>query len=455
MGTTRAHSTTHSKTLKDDQRGSTAVVFALSAALMIGAAGVAIDMSRAMSEHGRLQAVADIASLQAARDLGGTDGDLRQGAEAVFDLHFPSGSPAAVTRVVRNGDSVTVEAQSRVDTSLAGLLGLADVDVRVSSTSVYAVNDVDIALVLDTTGSMSGAKLDALKGAASELIDTLEDVDGDGIRLSVVPFAQHVNVGTSRRSAGWLDVPADRVTPAGSSCRMEPEVLGYTNCRDVTATGSNDGVPFTYTYEACDPQYGEEREVCRAWPEYRQTWQGCVGSRDVPLDTRAAFGGSRIPGIMGRCGTELQPLTADLESAEGTIQALRASGDTYMPSGLLWGWRTLDASAPLPNTRSATSDRVLVLMTDGRNTRSKQGDRHSGWDQTDADRKTETLCNGIKGEDITVYTVAYGVSDGATRDLLRSCASSAGNFFSATDAADLSEAFRNIADAVTDLRVSS
>ena len=440
---------------RSNESGTTAIIFGVSVVAMLGALGAAMDISRAVSEKSRVQTVADIASLQAARSLDGDDAQLLLGAQAVFAQHFPSGSPATVTGVVRNGDAVTVEAESRVDTYLAGFLGFDEVPVSVESTSTFAVNDVDIALVLDTTGSMAGSKMAALKTAAGELIDTLEAVDGDGIRLSVVPFAQHVNVGLSRAGADWLDVPADRTTPASRECRLERPVIGRSNCRTVYATGYSDGVPFDYSYQSCDKQYGEEQEVCRDRAERTDIWQGCVGSRDEPLDTQAAFAGERIPGVFGTCGTELQPLTTSFSSARSTINALVPSGDTYMPSGVLWGWRTLDESVPLKNNRAATSDRVLVLMTDGQNTRSKSGDRHDGWDQNDANRKTRELCQNVKASDVTVYTIAYGVTDGTTQSLLRNCASNASKAFSASNASDLTQAFKDIADAVTSLRVTS
>ena len=440
---------------RENQSGTTAIMFGVSALAMFGAMGAAMDISRAVSEKSRVQTVADIASLQAARSLSEDDAQLLEGARAIFAQHFPAGSAAAVTGVVRSGDTVTVEAESRVNTYLANFLGFDEVPVSVSSTSTFAINEVDIALVLDTTASMAGGKMAGLKTAAGELLDTLEAVEGDGIRLSVVPFAQHVNVGLSRAGANWLEVPADRVTPAATECRMERPVIGRANCRTVYATGVSDGVPFEYSYPVCDTEYGDEEEVCRTFPERTQTWRGCVGSRNVPLDSQTAFAGVRIPGIMGTCGTELQPMTANFTSARSTIDALRPSGDTYMPSGVLWGWRTLDGSAPLGNSRAATSDRVLVLMTDGQNTRSKSGDRHDGWDQNDANRKTRELCRGVKGDSITVYTIAYGVTDGATQSLLRNCASSSSNYFSADSASELSEAFKDIAGAVTSLRVTS
>ena len=285
---------------RSNESGTTAIIFGVSVVAMLGALGAAMDISRAVSEKSRVQTVADIASLQAARSLDGDDAQLLLGAQAVFAQHFPSGSPATVTGVVRNGDAVTVEAESRVDTYLAGFLGFDEVPVSVESTSTFAVNDVDIALVLDTTGSMAGSKMAALKTAAGELIDTLEAVDGDGIRLSVVPFAQHVNVGLSRAGAEWLDVPADRTTPASRECRLERPVIGRSNCRTVYATGYSDGVPFDYSYQSCDKEYGEEQEVCRDRAERTDIWQGCVGSRDEPLDTQAAFARKRSLSVARR-----------------------------------------------------------------------------------------------------------------------------------------------------------
>ena len=70
---------------------------------------------------------------------------------------------------------------------------------------------MDVVLVLDSTGSMQGQKLDTLKRAARDLITHIYDQDGarEKVKFGIVPFAEYVNVGLSNRNEPWIDVPSD------------------------------------------------------------------------------------------------------------------------------------------------------------------------------------------------------------------------------------------------------
>ena len=279
-------------------------------------------------------------------------------------------------------------------------------DIGATSQAVFADTQLEIALVLDTTGSMSGNKLASLKVAANNLVDQLvTNNDNDNVKLSVVPFAQYVNVGRNNVNANWVDV-----MPA--------------NGRSV-----ND-------------------------------WNGCVGSRLGRLDQRVdVVGNNAIPATTNiRCATPISPLSANANATKSAITGLNAEGWTYLPSGLVWGWRTLDSRAPFeqaaPKSDSKT-DKIMIVMTDGANTRSKNGRFHEGQSQANADNKAEKLCTRIKNENITVYTIAYEVGDRKTEDLLRQCASDTDKYFDATNASQLEDAFDVIAASLTELRITA
>jgi Mg-chelatase subunit ChlD len=72
---------------------------------------------------------------------------------------------------------------------------------------------LEVALALDNSGSMQGSKIAALKEAANDLVDILfESAKGstkpDPIKVSVVPFAAGVNVGSQYANASWMDTGA-------------------------------------------------------------------------------------------------------------------------------------------------------------------------------------------------------------------------------------------------------
>ena len=97
----------------------------------------------------------------------------------------------------------------------------------------------------------------------------------------------------------------------------------------------------------------------------------------------------------------------------------------------------------------------MVIMTDGENTRSKTGLNHEGQNIAAANSKTADLCADVKGNDIEVYTIAYGLSDNTTLNLLRECATDTSKFFNAQTASALSSAFEQIGSELTVLRITS
>jgi len=345
---------------------------------------------------------------------------------------------------------VTVVAKNNIDTFFSGVFNRSSLDVGVSSTAVYADKAMDIALVLDTTLSMStNNKIGSLKSAANGLLDTFDDLNNENLRVSVVPFSEYVNVGTSRRNAKWLDVPADKRV-----CRMKRDVTSRSNCRRINKICTKDGVSYDCSYNKCDKTYGPEYEVC-----WTSRWKGCVGSRVAGYDERVGYAGRKIPGLTNvSCATELQPLNKSMSKAKATVASLKAQHETYIPAGILWGWRTLDETVPLSSNGpkvKADREKVMIVMTDGENQRSKNGKYHNRKDINAANAKTDKLCTEAKRDGVTIYTIAYEVNDTTTKTLLNRCATDGSKFFDAKNASELNKAFQDIGNALNELRISS
>ena len=448
--------TTLCKSFTRNEDGHTAMMTAVAGLCLLGSAALAIDISRGVSAQVNLADASDAVALMLAKSDLEDEGEMRAAAESHLAQLYPGASAAAlrIVSIVRDGDQVRVQLADNRATTFANVLGETDMDIGASATAVYSEKNMDIALVLDTTESMAGSKMASLQQAATRMVTTIEGYDSASVRMSVVPFSNYVNVGLSRRDAPWLRVDPDSRTTT-NQCRNVRPVVSRSNCRTERFSCDRDGTPSTCSRNVCDVQRGPSRRVCGPQTTSR-TWNGCVGSRGEPMDTRPQFAGDRIPGLVNaQCGAELQPLTTNLSAIKGTIGSMTARGNTYMPAGLAWGWRTLDTRMPLQTTDTG-AEKVLVLMTDGKNSRSKQGEWHERRGNTrDADRKTQELCNGIKNAEITVYTIAYEVNDTPTRSLLQSCASGAGNFFNARNAAELDRAFREIGESLQELRITA
>lgn len=450
---------------RKDTRGQFSIMFGVTLMTLLATVATAVDLSSAYFAKQRLQDTTDQIALYAAKSGETDQGKLSQMAQDYMDTNYPSAegrtrnnSKIVINSVTRTGETVYVNASNAIKTDFAHLIGFPSVAVRADSSATYAERSIDIAFVLDSTGSMSGAKMTALKSSAVELVKTLDGYKSAQVRASVVPFSNYVNVGTGNRNASWLQLPKEGNMTGTPRCEMRSDVISQTNCRKVKSTCDNDGVKSTCYKTVCDVKRGPEYEVCFT-PTWTAKWEGCVGSRNVPLNTQAAYDGKKIPGLPGKiCGTEMRPLTTNLKNVESTIKALTPKGNTYMPSGLAWGWRTLNAEAPLTQAATGTkkdTQKVLILMTDGENTRAKAGDWHEGSDVATADATTQTLCENIKDDDIQVYSIAYDISDAGTRTLVANCATTPSMAFEAKNAKDLKSAFEAIGESLSVLRLTN
>lgn len=206
-----------------------------------------------------------------------------------------------------------------------------------------------------------------------------------------------------------------------------------------------------------DPQESSGNQIEECVPQISgENWFGCVGSRIAPHNVEAVYDGQRIPPIYDRtCGQPLTELTNNLNDVKSDISDLTASGSTYIPAGLQWGWRTLDESAPFENASDNTRKKLLILMTDGENTRSQVGNAHSGSDSTAADALTDSLCTAIKSSGIDIATVSYSNSLGRASDstMLSNCASNSDMYFNASNANNLKDAFSSATNQVNEVRL--
>lgn len=451
------------RTYSRDVSGNMAATFAVCLLMLMSAIGAAVDYNSMTSKKTTYQSLADIAVLAAARSGEDKKSKLKKIAKAAVEANNFTGDTLKTKLTLTKEGRVQVTVNGTYDTVMMSLFGKPHQNISALAEAPLATSEpVDIALVLDTTGSMSGSKIDSLKMAANALVTQLESYKNESIRVSVIPFSEYVNVGLSRRYEPWLYVPADNSTSLPQKCKMKRDVISKTNCRTITrtATCNNDGVSYTCTrkFTKCDYTYGPEYEYCYT-PTSKSKWYGCVGSRQTPWNERAHKGAVSIPGLMNErdCAKEILPLTKDMSAVRTKINSLTADDKTYLPAGLIWGWRALNSQAPLVEASTAKAknkNSVLIFMTDGANTVSQNGTLHNGNDITNANKQTKQLCSNIKSDKIQMYTVAYDFGGADTLKILKNCASKPDMFFLASDAAGLKQAFEDIGTSLLKLRLT-
>lgn len=253
--------------------GGVAMMFALAMPPMTMLAVCGLDIHRASSVRQSLQDALDAATLAAARSDEITDAGVRTVGMRVLRANlaqFPYvtlNEATDSTNFDLNADgSVVSYARVSVDTLVAGAFLGDNLDVNVDSMVFRSNNRVEVALVIDNTGSMaSGGKLTAARNAAIDLVDRLEaaadrSVDDDTVRISLVPFSMTVRV-----DDGF----------ASQSNRTSATALGWLS-RSTSHTGSTGSTGLFAS--------GQDRFAIL--DTLRIGWGGCIESRPYPYDVR-------------------------------------------------------------------------------------------------------------------------------------------------------------------------
>ena len=182
--------------LARDRRGNFAIISALMTVPLVLGAAVVVDLSTIARTKSELQAALDSAALAIARE-GKTisDKDARDIAARFMSANLELDSKDF--SVVRSGTEFRVEGKASAKMAFAGLLGYDSWQIASAATADIAYASYEVALVLDTTGSMKGGKLTSMKDAVVGLVDTMsmQVNDKDKLKFSLVPFATFVNVG--------------------------------------------------------------------------------------------------------------------------------------------------------------------------------------------------------------------------------------------------------------------
>lgn len=445
----------------DSRSGNVAMMFGLLAIPLLVGAGIGIDMVRANEARSRLSEASDAAVLAAARamliDDSITDDAASDLAQRQFEANARLRSDTSIDAFDFSFDPLagkfSLAVKGAVKTTLLAAIGKKTMPISILSEAKVAPPRVlEAVLVLDNTDSMDGAKMDALKDAANDLVDSIMAESENKVKVGIVPFSKYVNVGLSRRHASWINVPADYSEDEYACNTTYPDAVS-SNCRTVSGTCSNDGVSYECSWQECDWDYGDPIETC-AWETDEHVWNGCVGSRDYPLNLKDEnFASVRVPGLLdSECTAEILPLTTDKSAVKAKINSLFVEGDTYIPIGLSWGLRLISSAEPFAEAISYEALEVeagvkaLILMTDGANTRSPTYPRHSGYDASLANNLTREMCDEIKAKKVFIHTIAFEVTDSTIQNLLRSCASDPSDYYDAGNAAELADAFNSIGD---------
>jgi Flp pilus assembly protein TadG len=434
--------------------GNIAITFAVALVPLLGFVGAAVDYSRANAARSAMQVALDSAALMVSKDLSANPAlsatDVTNKATAYFNALYTNTNAgqitvtASYTTNTKDGSTVTVNGTGAVATDFMKMVGFPQMGISSGSTTTWGSTRMRVAMALDVTGSMnSSGKLSAMKTAAKSLIDTLSANSRmtEDVYISIIPFAQMVDVGSSNKSATWLrwDLFDDS---AGSCSRTR-----YTTKSTCTAAG--------YSWSATS----------------HNSWNGCVTDRDQPYDTTndtAISSLTRYPAYQyDSCPEAILGLTTaygstNVQTLKSKIDALTASGGTNQPIGMAWAWTTLQIGsdpfpAPAKDSNYKYSD-AIILLSDGTNTLDRWYGNGSD-PSPEVDARQKLLCDNIKAELVSgkrktmIYTIQVNTDNGPDAAMLKYCADS-GNYYATTTASGIAAAFTAIGNSLNALRVS-
>lgn len=475
----------------NDVRGNFAVMTAVLAVPLLLSIGLYIDYARQSSARVHLQALADLAAINMASSREEDDAKLR-----VIALNAINGNAdpqvvqsIEIERLEAKNERIRLDLHGIIDTTFMQFGNIMDVGVRATAVAERGLNgQVEVALVLDNTYSMKeadssgGTKMSSLKSAASELVKSLLKENASRVKISIVPYADYVNVGTANRSASWLNVAADYSTTTDKVCVTKTtKSVCVATAPTYACTKVTDGVIENATCGGGCTKYETQTvaayESCSGGSTTNYKWYGCVGSRtvgDTRLDDKSPT--VRYPGYLATsqlCPTAITELTNAQTTLLTAISKMAPNVGsykpyTYIPAGLIWGQNVLSPTAPFTDGKeydpsNIAPRKVVVLMTDGDNTlRFNQADgKHIAFttgketeQRAKTDQDTRAICEYMRTNNVEVYSVAFMVDNTEAKSLLEDCATDKQHYFDASDATKLLAAFQTIAQSLTMVRLA-
>ncbi|WP_209000999.1 TadE/TadG family type IV pilus assembly protein [Stappia sp. BW2] len=458
--------------LAGDRKASILPVFGIMVILIVVIAGISIDVSRTVNAREKLSFAIDAAALSVAADLSTSVMSDKQITDALADSFKANlAGVEFLDEAVKNLDFVVDPENGTIKVSSFATLDNYFIDMGgygkkalgpetfsfgTSSQVTYSRFDVELALVVDVTGSMRN-DMQTLRDASEGLVNILipeETKETDSkVRISLIPYSQGVNLGSyAEKVKGGVWGYGD-----GSVCVTERQ--DYDDGEDIYKVRYTDK-PYNYYVKTNPP----------------------------PQDVFYGGGSNKCSST-----SKMIPLTSERDTLLDAIAALDDNGGTAGQTGVVWGWNSISpnysdvwplASKPEPYD----NDDVLkfaIIMTDGDNNRyyefvkeQEECDwvysRRYGWQWTcemvpinrwlersegesynnNSSKAQRALCQNMKDEGISIFGVYFGSKDtSAGSKNMQSCASP-GNYYKATSSDELINAFANIAKKIQQIYVS-
>ncbi len=203
--------------LRHEQNGAVSVLFGFSVVAVVGFLGLATDAGRGYIAKARLGQAVDAAALAGGKAINQPYRDAE--IQKYFEANFPNDYMDSVLvdfdiEAEDGNEQLTISATARIPTTFMRIVNIDDMKVSARSVVRRSVRGLELALIMDNTGSMrSSGKIEAMKAAATDLVNILygEKETINNFYVGLVPFVATVNVGNQHLD--WLTTdPTDPLT---------------------------------------------------------------------------------------------------------------------------------------------------------------------------------------------------------------------------------------------------
>lgn len=375
-----------------DRAGNFGMMTAILAPVILGVAGISIDITRAVQIRAEMQAVADAAVLAAATSLSNKDDFTEAKAKDLVKSFYAS----QIIQIYKTGNETDAQL-------------IAQVRAIKNATNVTVVTRPN--------------------GAKGKLFDVTIDSSYSMPVNTLTALITGPSVTLGTKSASYSATESQNALSMFLILDQSGSMDRDTNTRECTNTDRN-GNCTTYGYikkiTALKTAVASLLAVIsEADPEKMYARIGAVSYNEKMQAAQAmAWGTSAV-------GRYTQSLTAEGYTNSG--EATELAYNTLAPTGMG------SENAAHKDKNEQTPSKFIILMTDGKN------ENRSGA-LASADRKTKAACDRARSDNnnrITVYSVAFmAPSEGEA--LLKYCATTPSHYFNANNSAELIAAFKTI-----------
>jgi Flp pilus assembly protein TadG len=413
-----------------DNRGNTMAVVAAAIIPMTAVIGGGFDVARARLAQSRLSQACDAAALAGRRAMSNEDVETaKPEALKFFNFNFPQGylDTAAFTPTITKPDTGTikVKAQTTVPATLMKIFGHGNIPISVECDATQNFDNVDIVLVLDTTGSMayniagtsnvgdasSNSKMYALRQAVMALYDELkpaqDQLAAQGLRLryGIVPYSSAVNVGklVYAKNASYIATgnqtyqSRQRVSGNWQYKPVTYDISSFVAGGNLTTPTGSGGSNVTYSWGGCI----EERSTISTITSSTSASSVPSGANDLDTDLIPSGAGTQwrpylagpyggpntyTSSVYGRdssstsssgwapqkaCPKEASRLaTMTRDQMLNYVNAMYSDGGTYHDNGMMWGARFISGGGIFGGDNPSVYNdrpvnRYIIFMTDG------------------------------------------------------------------------------------------